>query len=93
MRTETSTVGGATAAEILAAIRATSELQPVDPATGWRTILQWAAAWAKSPSQTERLLRRGMEAGLIERATLPAATISGAVRPTPVYRYVGKSRK
>lgn len=69
---------------LLAALRRLQ--QPIDTVPpGWHTVVEWAAAWGLARAQTNRLLREGEQAGLLERRTFRIDSGS-RVYPVPHYR-------
>jgi len=52
---------------------------------GFKKNVDWAAEWGITPAYTRRLIKRGLEQGIIEKKIFRIATGSG-VRPVPHYR-------
>ena len=90
MPTTTRTVPGS-AAEILAAIRAATQRQPIAETGEWKTVRTWAATWGLSRKRAGEICRDAVDAGVME--TRREVCRSGqVVRLLPVYR-ISKSRK
>lgn len=65
-----------------AIVNLTSEEIPA----GYKTAREWAAIWDKSRSQTERFLKAGVEAGLMETRKFRGIADKGRVMIVTYYR-------
>ena len=53
---------------------------------GWYSAPGWARLWDASPATTDRRLRQGLAAGLMETQRMRIAVAGGSGRPVNVYR-------
>jgi hypothetical protein len=53
---------------------------------GWKTVREWSALWGKARSQTERFLKAGVEAGVMETRKFRGVADKGRVMIVSYYR-------
>lgn len=71
-------------ADLLAQLRAIQSAEDEIP-EDFKTTTEWAKEWNLSDSHTQKLLRDGVKAGILERQTFHRRTESG-VYPVPHYK-------
>lgn len=59
----------------------------------WKTRGEWQAAWGVSTRRSEKLIRDGVHAGLMEHTKRPRKLVNGVVRSLDCYRWVGEGAK
>ncbi len=74
--------------ELLRRIRDELQGRIVKPGEGWKTSRQWAVEWGLQQSQTNRLLSRAVEAGIMERSQFRVACENRGCYPVPHYREI-----
>ena len=55
---------------------------------GWKTSMEWAKEFKLSPPQTRRLLRKGLEDGVVEKKGFRSRLENGKVTIKPFYKEV-----
>lgn len=74
--------------ELLKRIREELQLKMVKPPEGWKTSKQWAREWGLQQSQTNRILNRAVDAGIMEQAQFRVACSNRGCYPVPHYREI-----
>lgn len=80
------------ALEALRQLQSELSAEPDDIPHGWMTDRQWAQEAGLSDTTASRILRRGVDAGSVERRTFRLRMDAGSIRAVKHYRVVEKSK-
>lgn len=77
---------GMASAELLRLLKDAVNNKPEIVPDGWKTASELEQEWGLSPAHTQRLIRTGVQKGILETRRFRISTAARGAFPTPHYR-------